>query len=159
MTEHYPFTGSWSRILLLMTQSEKAEPSRKPETSPVKSSKCELLCQAARQEPERSANARGFAPTGRGQNGRPMMTTQSTGEVRLSQGKAGSPAGSPAGSRREAAVSREPATPSPRHRLGPSLGPGPGAGHAGLRAASSHSRPRALSVPFRLVHLALSLLT
>lgn len=76
------------------------------------------------------------------------MTTQRSGEVRLSQGKAGSQAGS----RREAAVSREPATPSPRHRLGPSLGPGPGAGHAGLRAASSHSRPRALSVPFHLVH-------
>lgn len=53
MTEHYPFTGSWSRILLLTTQSEKAEPSRKPETSPVKSSKRELLRQAARQEPER----------------------------------------------------------------------------------------------------------
>lgn len=42
------------------------------------------------------------------------MTTQRSGEVRLSQGKAGSQAGS----RREAAVSREPATPSPRHRSG-----------------------------------------
>lgn len=117
---------------------EKAESSRKPETSPIKLSKHELFGQPNDQEPERSVNAHGFSLTGRGRNGKPVLMTQRTSEVRAESGKSGEPGGEMAGGRAgQRGASKALVAPAPPTWLRPSLGPDSGAGHAALRVASS----------------------